>query len=274
MSSTKPIKKIALITGGTSGLGKAMAKALSVNGFMVYAAGRDTSSSSNIKNLQYIYLDVTNYEIIKSAVGNIIQTYGQIDLLINCAGIGVAASIEEIPMKEIHDAFDVNLYGTVRLIKEVVPYMREKGAGKIVNISSIGGLVALPFQGIYCSTKFALEGLTEALSMELKPFGIYVSLIEPGDYNTKVAANRTVVKPKDDSPYKTRLKTFFDRLAVNIQKGQNPDIIGDLIVKIAHTEKPKLRYKSGRFYEKITPLVKTLLPFRLFSRILIFFYKL
>jgi NAD(P)-dependent dehydrogenase (short-subunit alcohol dehydrogenase family) len=268
------MNKIALITGGTSGLGKAMAIALSNNNYRVYAGGRNTNSLESTNRLCYTYLDVTNSEIVKSVVNEIILKHGKIDLLINCAGIGFAGAVEEIPITEIEKAFQVNFYGSIRMVQEVSLHMRKKGSGKIVNISSIGGLVGLPFQGIYSSTKFAIEGLSEALYTELKPYGISVSIIEPGDYNTNVSNNRIAIFPKESSAYSERLNGFFDRLSANIDKSLDPTHIEKTILKIANTKHPKFRYKSGRLYEKVTPLAKQILPDKLFLKILASFYKL
>ena len=268
------MNKIALIAGGTSGLGRAAAEALANEGYTVYAGGRSSHNHKDHGNLHFMYLDVTNDDIISSVVSTIIKTHGKIDLLLNSAGIGIAGAIEEIPIKGIHEAFNINFHGTIRMIQLVVPHMRANGGGKIINISSIGGKIGLPFQGIYSATKFAIEGLTEALYNELKPFGVNVCLIQPGDYKTHVSASRRVTFPQGDSPYNNRLKGFFVRLNNNIENSRSPEIVGKLIAKIALTNSPKFRYKSGAFYEKMTPLASWLLPDKLFLKILAGFYKL
>jgi NAD(P)-dependent dehydrogenase (short-subunit alcohol dehydrogenase family) len=180
------MKKVVLITGATSGLGLNMAQKLSRNHYIVYASGRNISTHKDLPNLKFIYLDVTKEDVIKSAVDLIISEQGRIDMLINSAGIGIAAAIEEIDTQLVKEAFDINYMGIIRMVQYVIPPMRRAGGGKIINIGSIAGRVGLPFQGIYSSTKFAVEGLSEALRIELKPFGIHVVIIEPGNYRTNV----------------------------------------------------------------------------------------
>lgn len=268
------MNQVALITGGTSGLGLAMSKALANTGkYLVYATGRKIPET-NFDNITFDIADVTDELALQQLVDKIVRKHQRIDLLVNSAGIGIAAALEEIPTEKVQEAFDVNYFGTLRMIKAVVPIMRENKSGKIVNISSIGGLTSLPFQGVYSSTKFALEGMTEALSIELKPFGIDVCMIEPGDYDTNVSTNRLVVKPGNGSPYTERLNGFFDRLNNNVSNGLPPEKLGKLIVKIAKSKRPRLRYRSGRLFEEITPTVQRMLPDRLWENILEGFYKI
>lgn len=266
--------KIVLITGGTSGLGEAMAKAFSQKKHIVYAAGRNLTAKQDDEYLKYIKLDVTNEKSIEKAVNDIISEHRKIDILINCAGIGIAAAIEEISLSDIQEAFDINLFGTIRLIQNAVPFMRSEGQGLIINIGSIAGQVGLPFQGIYSSTKFALEAMTEALRIELKPFGIKVCIVEPGDYKTRVNNNRTKVVPSVDSPYADRLSHFFDIIDKNIENGRNPEKLAQLILRISRKKHPKLRYRSGKIFEKITPLIHWISPTRIFEKVLETFYKL
>ena len=266
--------EIILITGGTSGLGLAMAQSLAEKGNIVYASGRHLPDNSPYKNLFFKTLDVTKKETIETAIKDIIHEHNRIDVLINSAGIGAAAPLEEISIEEVQDVFNINLFGILRTIQQVIPVMRKNRKGMIINVSSIGGQTGLPFQGVYSSTKFALEGMTEALSIELKPFGIHVCLLEPGDYNTNVLHNRKVVKPAPDSPYSERLALFFDLLNNNIKQGRHPDKIKKLVARIVNSKRPKLRYKSGKLFEIITPAAQRLMPDRLFERIITGFYKL
>jgi short-subunit dehydrogenase len=209
-------------------------------------------------------MDITKPETIKTLIEDIFLKFHRIDVLINCAGVGVAAALEEIPMDKIKDAFDVNFFGMLQTIKEVVPVMRKNKSGLIINISSIAGQTSLPFQGVYSATKFAVEGMTEALSIELKPFGIKTCLIEPGDYKTNVSQNRILFKPDKHSPYYRRLQGYFEKLNTNIEKGLDPEKIGRLVLRIINSKNIKLRYKSGRLFEKITPMAQNIIPARIF----------
>ncbi|MBN2613105.1 MAG: SDR family oxidoreductase [Bacteroidales bacterium] len=268
------MQKVTLITGGTSGIGKAMSEALASEEYLVYATGRNIPTASDIKNLHYRYLDVRNNDSVIGAVKGITDQHGQIDILINNAGLGFAGPLEETPFEDIYNLFETNYFGTIRTTRHVIPFMRQKGSGLIVNISSIAGRVGLPFQSIYSSSKFAIESLTESLRIELKPFGINVCMIEPGDYNTNVNKNRGRAFSSNDSPYFKRLKGLFDLLEKNINGGSNPEKMGRLVIKIASARSPKLRYTSGRFFERITPAAKSILPDRLFEWILTRFYRL
>ncbi len=224
--------EVVLITGATAGLGKAMAESLARSGYQVIATGRNIPNESNINNLSYRYLDVKKSDSVKGTIKALIDQYHRIDILINSAGLGLAGPLEEIPFEDIYNLFETNFFGTIRVIKQVIPVMRKQGEGLIVNMSSIGGRIGLPFQSIYSSSKFAIESLTEALRIELKPFGIKVCLIEPGDYHTNVNYNRITITPPKESSYHKRLKNFFDLLEKNINKGSDPEKLGKLILKI------------------------------------------
>jgi len=268
------MQKVILITGATAGMGKAMAESLAENGHQVFATGRNIPSESRHPNLFYRYLDVKNNDSVKGAVSGILEQFHRIDMLVNSAGLGLAGPLEETPFEEIYHLFETNFFGTIRVIKQVIPIMRKQGDGLIVNMSSIGGRIGLPFQSIYSSSKFAVECLTEALRIELKPFGINVCVIEPGDYHTNAVYNRRNVIPQKESSYHRRLKDYFDLLDNNIAKGSNPEALGKLILKIAASRRPRLRYKSGKLFEKITPCALNLLPNRISEWLLARFYKI
>jgi NAD(P)-dependent dehydrogenase (short-subunit alcohol dehydrogenase family) len=266
--------KVALITGATTGIGKAMAESLSQTGYLVFATGRNIPNEPKNNNLFYRYLDVKNNDSVKGTISGILEQHGRIDMLVNSAGLGIAGPLEEIPFEEIHNIFETNFFGTIRVIRHVIPVMRKQGEGLIVNMSSIAGRIGLPFQSIYSSSKFAVESLTEALRIELRPFGINVCLIEPGDYHTNARYNRRNIVPNKESPYHVRLKGYFELLDNNITKGRNPEDLGKLILQIVKSRKPKLRYMSGKFFEKITPFARNLIPNRIFEWFLARFYKL
>jgi NAD(P)-dependent dehydrogenase (short-subunit alcohol dehydrogenase family) len=266
--------EVVLITGATTGLGKSMAESLARIGYHVFATGRNIPNDSNIKNLSYRYLDVKKSDSVKGTITAILEQHHRIDILINSAGLGLAGPLEEIPFEDIYNLFETNFFGTVRLTRHVVPVMRKQGKGLIINMSSIGGRIGLPFQSIYSASKFAIESLTEALRTELKPFGIRVCMIEPGDYHTNVNHNRITVMPHKESPYHKRLKEFFNLLENNINKGSKPEKLGRLILKIVRTRKPRLRYRSGKFFEKITPLASNLMPTPVFEWFVARFYRL
>jgi short-subunit dehydrogenase len=268
------MRKVVLITGATSGIGKEMAEVLASNGYKVYGTGRNINSRTASENLKYLFMDVRDQNSVNKAVKNIAENNGKVDILINSAGVGIAGALEEIPFNDIYNTYETNLFGIIRVTKEVIPYMRKNGSGLIVNISSIAGRVALPFQSIYSSSKFALECITEALSIELRDFGIKVCMIEPGDYKTNVNKNRKVIIPDENSFYSERLNGFFDLLRKNIDTGRNPENIRKLILRIVKSKNPKLRYKSGRLVENLTPATRFIAPPRIFEKILMTYYKI
>jgi NAD(P)-dependent dehydrogenase (short-subunit alcohol dehydrogenase family) len=244
------------------------------NGYQVFATGRNIPNESGHRNLFYRYLDIRNNDSVQGAVSGIMEQFQRIDILINSAGLGLAGPLEEIPFEEIYNLFETNFFGTIRVIKYIVPIMRKQGNGLIVNMSSIGGRIGLPFQSIYSSSKFAIESLTEALRIELKAFGIKVCMIEPGDYHTNAISNRRNIIPRKESPYHRRLKDFFDLLDNHITKGGNPEVLGKLILRITASKKPRLRYKSGKCIERITPFAGNIFPNRVFEWFLTRFYKI
>jgi NAD(P)-dependent dehydrogenase (short-subunit alcohol dehydrogenase family) len=190
-------KSIAVVTGSSSGIGYETSLALSRDGIYTYATMRDTARSDTMNKivdkehlpLEILELDVNNEESVIRGIQQIIDKENRIDILVNNAGYGLFGALEDISMDEIKRQFETNFFGAIRTIKEVLPTMRDQKSGIIVNVSSLSGLVGIPAQCIYCSSKFALEGLSESISYELQPFGIKVILIEPGVINTSFVPN-------------------------------------------------------------------------------------
>ena len=181
--------KVVLITGISSGFGKAIAQILSDKGYEVYGISRKQSGnlSGTIRTLQ---ADVTDVASVQKAVADVVAKTGRIDILINNAGMGISGAIEESSLEEINLQMNTNFTGYVNMIQAVLPAMRKQGGATIINISSIGGVMGLPYQGFYSASKYAIEGMSEALRMELKPFKINVIVIRPGDFFTNFTANR------------------------------------------------------------------------------------
>src|SRR6476661_707876 len=193
-------KKVAVVTGSSTGIGFETCLALAKNGYFTYATMRDLKKSERIeriahdKNLQIkiIEMDVNKDESVKNAIEKIIDENRQIDILVNNAGYGLFGALEDLSVSEIKNQFETNVFGMIRVTQNVLPIMRRQTNGVLVNISSIAGLVGIPSQSVYVSTKFAVEGLSESLSFELEPFGIKIILIEPGEINTKFAQSLIV----------------------------------------------------------------------------------
>ncbi len=264
--------KVALVTGATSGFGKAVAEKFSAEGYKVYGFGRTVQESTN--GIHYLQMDVTDDASVDAAMQKVLTESPKIEVLVNCAGHGIAGPSEEIPIENIMQTFDVNFMGTTRMIQKVLPAMRTNGGGKIFNFSSIGGYIALPFQAYYSATKFAIEGFSEALSIEVKPFNVKVIIIEPGDFKTGAAKNRNMFAPKENSVYTNRLQTFFDYLNTRIDKGGKPENLANSLYKIAQRKCPKFRYKFGSPLEMASKPIHAVLPVRWWERLMNKFYNI
>ncbi len=264
--------KVALVTGATSGFGKAVGEVFYQNGYKVYGFGRNIPEESN--GITFIQMDVTDDASVEKGIQTVLADSPKVDVLVNCAGHGIAGPSEEIPIENIRQTFDVNVLGTTRVIQKVLPAMRANGGGKIFNFSSIGGYIALPFQAYYSASKFAIEGFSEALSIEVKPFNIKVIVIEPGDFKTGAAKNRNMFPPKANSAYTERLQTFFDYLNTRIDKGGDPYQLAQKLYKVSQKPCPKFRYKFGTPMELLTKPIHAILPVRWWERIMNKFYNI
>ena len=207
-------QNIALVTGSSTGIGFETSLFLARNGFYTYATMRDTRKSDNIEKiannenlpLKVLSMDVDNNDSVRNAIHKIIDEKKKIDILINNAGYGLFGALEEISIDEAKKQFETNLFGAMRTIKEVLPTMRKQRNGIIINVTSIAGIVGIPAECIYVSTKFALEGLSESISYELQPYGIKVIIIEPGVINTNFVPNIKFSNKTDDKSLQTLMK--------------------------------------------------------------------
>jgi len=266
-------KKVVLVTGSSSGIGLATAEYLHLKGYCVYGASRyDKKKDSN--SFIHIVMDVTDINSVTRAIDHIINREGKIDFLINSAGYGFAGPVEETSEEEILSQFNTNFLGTFRICKTVLPYMRERKSGKIINISSLAGLSSLPFQGFYCASKFALEGMCEALRMEISEFGINVVLVEPGNYNTQFTQNRQRAFAVENSIYKSAFNKAVQIIENEEKNGPTPEKIAQLIHKIIKKSKPRLRYKIGPFKEIVFTSLKNILPYSFYEYLLKQHYRL
>jgi short-subunit dehydrogenase len=266
--STK--SKVILITGASSGIGKITAEYLGDNGLIVYGSSRFPGSYPTPSNFTMLQMDVTENNTITDTIEYIIKTEGQIDVLINNAGMGIAGNLEYTSIDKAKTQFETNFFGPLRLIRNVLPIMRKQDSGMIINISSIGGLIGLPYQNMYSATKFAIEGLTEALYKELYTTNIKVVLVEPGDFNTDFTARRDIEKKSTESEKFNKVINIIEHDENN---GQDPIMIAKRILKIINNPKPKLRYTVGALDQKLAVFLKRILPNKLFDLIIMKHYK-
>jgi len=268
------MKKVILITGVSTGFGKQTAKLLSDEGHTVYGTVRKEFPTDEF--VQYLKMDLTDIESIKKAVAFIFEKEGRIDVLINNAGMHTGGPIETSPTENIKIQMDTNFLGMVNLTREVLPIMRKQGGGSIINFSSIGGLMGLPFQAFYSAGKFAIEGFSEALRMEIKQFNIKVILINPGDFHTNNSANRrNFLAPTGiDDPYQEQYEKTLKIIEKDEANGWEPEVLARKIVKIVECKNPRQKYIIASFEQKLAVVLKYILPGKLFSTILQDHYKI
>ena len=263
---------VILITGITSGFGKAMAERLHADGHTVYGTHR--KAEDRIPGVTYIRADATVDADVEAAVSEVLKKEGRIDVFINNAGMGIGGPLEFCSLEDAQRQMDVNWMGMVRFLHRVVPVMRAQGSGRILCFSSIGGLMGLPFQGLYSASKFAIEGYCEALRLEVRSFGIDVVLIEPGDFATNFTAQRkSVAAPEAYDVYKT-YATSLASIEHDETTGLKPDFLAGKISKIVAARRPRYHYVIATLEQRLSVTLKKLLPPRWFAAILSSYYKL
>lgn len=251
------MKKVVLITGATSGIGFATLKKLVNEGYEVYGTGRKKRDLDKIEASggKPISMEMTDYKSIENGVNKVMKSEGRIDVLFNNAGYGLYGSVEEIPIEAAKHQFEVNLFGLARITQLVIPHMRKANSGKIINTSSMGGRIWTPFGAWYHATKHALEGWSDCLAYELKPFGIDVVVIEPGTIRTPwgTTLHNNLLKFSGSGPYKRRARTFANRSekAYESGDGSEPSVIADVVYKAIVSDKPKRRYMAGKYAKQL-----------------------
>ena len=253
---------VVLITGATSGMGELTAKNLAREGYIVYAGTRDIeNTTSNIENINNIYLDVTKTQSIKDAVSIIIQNEGKIDVLVNNAGYGLLATLEEGTDEEIFNQFDVNVFGLIKTTREVLPFMRKAKSGVIINISSFLGKMGLPLLSHYNASKYAVEGIVDSLRFEVAPFNIRVHSIQSGLFGTNFVKKGLVANAQttsEDSPYKDLVAHFVPIVAKAINEGPSPEPISNAVQNIIEDENSDIAIAVGGEAQTFVPMRKEL----------------
>ncbi|MCD6285153.1 MAG: SDR family oxidoreductase [Anaerolineae bacterium] len=266
-------RKIVLITGARSGIGRACAEALVAQGHHVFGTSRTPPSETS--GFTFLPMDVNDTDSVEAGVQSVLEETGRLDVVINNAGFGYGGSVEDTSVAEAQAQFETNVFGPMRVCKAVLPTMREQGSGLIVNVSSIGGLMGLPYQGLYSASKFALEGLTASLRMEVQNLGVNVVLLEPGDIHTAFTANRRHTAGSQTSPvYQAGYATALSKIESDERNGASAEVVGAALVRIVNLHAPRPRYVVGPFYEKLAVIASRLLPSRLFEKLLMSNYGL
>jgi NAD(P)-dependent dehydrogenase (short-subunit alcohol dehydrogenase family) len=238
-------KKVVLITGVSSGIGQAIAQLLAKRGFTVFGTSRNPSGVAAMPGVEVLPLDVCLDESARACVDAVVKRAGKLDIVVNNAGYILRGAIEEATLDEAKAQFETNFFGVVRMVKTVLPIMRNQGSGQIINISSGVGLAAFPFVGFYSASKFALEGYTEALRHEVKPFHIKVSLVEPGFIKTELYHNmqRAAKEISDYDLWQQRASKARDEY---VEKALDPTLVAECVLRIIEKKAPGLRHTVGR----------------------------
>jgi NAD(P)-dependent dehydrogenase (short-subunit alcohol dehydrogenase family) len=267
------MSKVVLITGGSSGIGKSIGEFLHHNGFVVYGTSRNPERVLH-SIFPLVTLDVRNSESIRVAVDNIIAASGRLDIVINNAGVGITGPLEEIPLEEIKNNFETNLFGPIEVMKAALPHMRAQQSGLIINITSIAGYMGLPYRSIYSASKGALELVTEALRMEVKSFGIHITNVAPGDFATNIASSRYHAPVITGSAYEYSYGESLRTMNEQVDNGSNPNEMAEAVFKIIQTKEPNVHYKVGAFMQQFSIVLKRILPDKVYEKMLMNHFKL
>ncbi|WP_246294590.1 SDR family oxidoreductase [Paenibacillus planticolens] len=269
---------VALVTGASSGFGLLTSIALAGQGYRVIATMRDLSRSESLllqaekvgvsSAIETMFLDVTIQTSIEAAVSDIMKKYGRIDVLINNAGFAVGGYVEDVPMEAWRSQLETNVFGVIATTKAVLPYMRASQSGCIVNVSSVSGLSAFPGYAPYSTSKFAIEGFSESLRLEMMSFGVRVVLIEPGAYRTDIwRKGFEGIHTTEASPYWRRLSSMLAYSRKVSMTAPDPQEVADAIARLVDKREPKLRYPLGRGV-KMGLWARSFLPWKWYESIL------
>lgn len=260
---------VVLVTGASSGIGQATAGALAQAGWTVVGASRRGVGGEGWTGM---VMDVDDDSSVTTGVGEVVDRHGRLDAVVTCAGWGIAGSAEQTPLADARAQLETNFWGTVRPVQAALAAMRSQGTGRVVLLSSIGGVIALPFQAFYSASKFAIEGFGEALAYEVAPFGIKVTLVQPGNIKTAFTANRRIVhdtangaEALDGEAYGAAMKKAIGIMERDEQNGAPPKDVAKVIRKVLSAKRPPRRVSVGRASERVGLIGKRLLPFSLFQ---------
>jgi NAD(P)-dependent dehydrogenase (short-subunit alcohol dehydrogenase family) len=239
-----PKQQVVLITGASSGVGQSTARLLSQRGYKVFGTSRHPTTVEPMPAVEMLPLDVRSDDSARACVEAVVTGGGSLDVLINNAGYELAGALEELSAEEARAQFETNFFGVVRMVDAALPLMRRQKSGHIINVGSLSGLSAIPFLGIYSASKFALEGYTEALRHEVKPFNIYVSLTEAGFLKTPMTNHRELAASRlaEYDPWRQRA---LDAIRTHEEKGPGPEVVAETLLEIVSSKTPRLRYLIG-----------------------------
>lgn len=271
-----PYGKVVLISGASSGIGEATAKLLSSKGMHVYSASRRAQTGRRLDDasggfIEELRLDVTSDNSVASAFEVLMLKEGRVDVLINCAGIGIAGAVEDASGDDALRQMDTNFAGAVRMIRAILPGMRARRSGLIVNIGSVGGIFPVPFQSLYSASKAAIDTMNEALRIELKPWNVHATLVAPGDIQTGFTAARMYTQHATESEYDRPFRASIAQMEFDETNGAPPETVAKAIASVITRKNPPVRIVVG-FKYKLFAFLRRILPLRLVGIILNMMY--
>jgi len=257
-------RSVALVTGASSGIGFETASLLAARDYRTFGTSREPEKRPGPKGVEMLKLDVRSEENARAVVDDIQQREGRLDILVNNAGFGLFGGIEETSPQEAREQLETNFWGAVRMIANVLPHMRERRSGRIVNISSVLGFMAVPFQGFYVASKHALEGYSEVLSLEVREFGIHVVLIEPSSIRTSFVEHHRDVNERL-VPYTAERDRVLAMLSDRIHHGSHPKVVARRVLSAIRAANPDVRYTAGSG-SGVLKVARSVLPTNLFDK--------
>jgi NAD(P)-dependent dehydrogenase (short-subunit alcohol dehydrogenase family) len=256
------VAKVALVTGASAGIGRAAADRLAGAGWTVLGASRRGTAGAGWEG---VVADVDDDTSVRSCLDSLLAAHGRVDALVLAAGWGLAGAVEHTPMADARAQFETNFWGCVRVVQAALPAMRAQGSGRIVLVGSLLGLIGVPFQAFYAATKFALEGYGESLAYEVAPFGIHVTILEPGNIRTEFTASRRDVEAGGDDPYAAAVAKAVGRMEKDEAGGADPERVAAAVERVLAARRPPRRLPVGKLEERAGVFAKRLLPFRAFE---------
>lgn len=256
-------RPVVVITGASAGIGRATADRLHGAGWTVIGASRRGTSPGT---WQPLVMDVDDDNSVAEGMAGVVAEHDRLDAVVACAGWGLAGSVEQTPLSDAKDQMETNFWGAVRVVQSALPVFRSHHGGRVVLVSSIGGVLGIPFQAFYSASKFAMEGYGEALAYEVAPFGVHVTLVEPGNVRTDfTSSRRDVAVPEGPDPYGAATTKAVAKMEEDERNGVPPADVAAVIAKVLTASRPPRRASVGKMGERVGIVGKRLLPYRLFE---------
>lgn len=257
--------RVALITGASSGIGLAVVELLSRQGYNVVGVSRKAPPFQS-DLFTYLRADVREEQEVAAAIEEVKRQFGRLDVVVNCAGVGMVGPVEDTADWEARAVFDTNVFGVLNVCRYVLPIFRSQRGGTIINITSMAAQMALPYRGIYCASKFAVEGFTESLSQEVSAFGIRVVLLEPGDVATQINGHRLQTE-RVSEVYRKQFDFVHARVNQEVETGLAPEFVAKAVLSVLLADRPCLRYRVAPVLPKFAYVLMRILPDRWFEKL-------